>query len=130
MSRVRILLADDHSGFMNRVEELLDFAFEIVGKVKNGETLVAAALQLHPEVIVTDISMPILNGIDAALKLRQLGSRAKIIFLTVHSDRDFVLACSEAGATGYVLKSRLVNDLIPALRESLAGRMFLSQNTN
>jgi DNA-binding NarL/FixJ family response regulator len=130
MSRVRILLADDHSGFMNRVEELLDSAFEIVGKVKNGETLVAAALQLHPEVIVTDISMPILNGIDAALKLRQLGSRAKIIFLTVHSDRDFVLACSEAGGTGYVLKSRLVNDLIPALRESLAGRMFLSQNTN
>ncbi len=124
--RVRILLADDHPGFMDRVEELLDSAFDIVGKVKNGEALVAATLQLRPDVIVTDISMPILNGIDAALKLRQLGSHAQIIFLTVHCDQDFQLACIEAGATGYVLKSRLINDLIPALREILAGRLFLS----
>jgi DNA-binding NarL/FixJ family response regulator len=125
MSKIRILLADDHSGFMERVEELLDSAFDIVGKVKNGEALVAAALQLHPDVIVTDISMPILNGIEAALRLRELGSRAKIIFLKVHCDQDFRLACIEAGGTAYVLKSRLVSDLIPALHEALAHRKFV-----
>jgi DNA-binding NarL/FixJ family response regulator len=126
MSRVRILLADDHPGSMDRLEDLLDPAFDIVGKVENGEALVAAALQLHPDVIVTDISMPILNGIDAALKLRQLGSRARIIFLTVHSGRNFELACIKAGGAGYVLKPRLADDLMPALREVLEGRMFLS----
>jgi DNA-binding NarL/FixJ family response regulator len=126
MNKVRILLADDHPGFTDRVEDLLDSAFDIVDKVKNGEALVALALLLRPDIIITDISMPILNGIDAVRKLQQLGSRAKIIFLTVHSDRDFVLACIEAGGTGYVLKSRLANDLIPALREVLGGRMFPS----
>jgi DNA-binding NarL/FixJ family response regulator len=126
MSRVRILLADDNLAFRDFVEDLLDPAFDIVGKVKDGEALVAAALQLRPDVIVTDISMPVLDGIDAALKLRQLGSRAKIIFLTVHCDKDFRLACIEAGGTGFVLKPRMLSDLIPALHEALAGRKFVS----
>jgi DNA-binding NarL/FixJ family response regulator len=120
------VLADDHRGFRDFVEGLLDPTFDIVGKVKDGEALVAAALQLRPDVIVTDISMPVLNGIDAAIKLRQLGSRAKIIFVTVHCDQDFRLACIEAGGTGLVLKLRLANDLIPALHEVLAGRKFVS----
>jgi DNA-binding NarL/FixJ family response regulator len=126
MNRVRILLADDHPGSTDRLEDFLGPAFDIVGKVKDGEALVAAALQLHPDVIVTDISMPILNGIDAALKLRQLGSRAKIIFLTVHCDRNFELACIKAGGAGYVVKPRLADDLMPALHEVLAGRKFVS----
>jgi DNA-binding NarL/FixJ family response regulator len=129
MKRVRVLLADDFCGFTDHVEDLLANTYKIVGKVSNGEALVEAAMRLTPDVIVTDISMPILNGIEAVVRLRQSGSSAKIIFLTVHSDPDFELACIEAGGTGYVLKPRMAKDLIPALREILAGRTFLSAST-
>ena len=104
MIRTRILLADDNFEFLDFVERLLGSEYDIVAKVKDGEALVAAALRLGPDVIVTDISMPILSGIDAARKLRQLGSRARIVFLTVYLDQDWVVACTEAGATRFVPK--------------------------
>jgi DNA-binding NarL/FixJ family response regulator len=120
--RVRILLADDFPPFTDLVEGLLDPEFDVVGKVTNGEALVSAALDLNPDVIISDISMPILNGIEAVRKLRQVGSRAEVLFLTIHSGSDFVKACLDVGARSFVVKSRLDDDLLPALRKMLAGR--------
>ena len=99
---------------------------EVVGSVSDGQSLFDAAKDLKPDVIVTDISMPILSGIEASKQLNESGSAAKIIFLTVHSDMDFVRACLATGAVGYVLKSRIMSDLLLAIHEVLAGRIFVS----
>ena len=125
MNRVRILLADDHVEFSNVVEEFLEKEFDVVGKVGDGEALVTAALKLRPDIILTDISMPILNGIEATRKLRQVGVQARVVFLTLHSGDDFVQACLEAGASGYVLKIRLNTDPMPALHQVIQGRTFV-----
>jgi DNA-binding NarL/FixJ family response regulator len=122
---VRILLADDHPHFPEFVESLLETSFEIVGKVGDGRALLEAAVNLKPDVIVTDISMPLLNGIEAAEQLRGT-CNARIIFLTVHSDPDFVRSCLATGAFGYITKSRVALDLIPAIREALSGHLFIS----
>jgi len=126
MSKVRILIADDHPGVPEMIEGILGPTFEVIGNVDNGKTLVETAIKLNPDVIITDISMPVLNGIEAAKQLKQSGSRAKIVFLTVHSDATFVDACMDAGASGYVVKRRRDTDLLPAIREVLSGGIFLS----
>jgi DNA-binding NarL/FixJ family response regulator len=123
---VRILVADDHAGIREVVEGMLEADFEVVGTVDNGKALVEMALRLQPDIIITDISMPVLSGIEAAKQLKQLGSRAKLVFLTVHSDPDFVRACLKAGASSYVLKLRMESDLLPAVRGALGGSIFLS----
>jgi DNA-binding NarL/FixJ family response regulator len=102
--------------------------FEVVGKVGDGRALFEAALDLRPDVIVTDISMPILNGIDAVDELRRSGCSSKVIFLTIHSDPDFIRACLDMGAFGYIVKPRVASDLLPAIREALAGHCFISPN--
>ena len=126
MSRVRILVADDHAGFRELVEDMLEPSFEVIGTVGDGKALVETARRLQPDIIVADISMPILNGIEAAKQLKESGSRAKVIFLTVHSDPDFVRACLNVGASGYIVKLRMDSDLLLAVGEALAGRIFLS----
>lgn len=126
MGKVRILLADDHRQFRMIVESLLASTCEVVGSVPDGQSLFDAAQYLKPDIIVTDISMPIVSGIDASKQLSQSGCAAKVIFLTVHSDADFVQACLATGALGYVLKSRMMSDLLLAIREALAGRIFIS----
>ena len=126
MSKVRILVADDHAGVREFVEGMLEPTFEVIGMVGNGKALVETARRLQPDVIITDISMPILNGIEAAKQLKQSGSRAKVVFLTVHSDPEIVRACLNVGACGYIVKPRMDSDLLPAVREALAGRIFLS----
>jgi DNA-binding NarL/FixJ family response regulator len=131
--KARILLADDFPAFTDLVEGLLDPAFDVVGRVSDGEALVREALKLNPDVIITDISMPVLSGIDAVRKLRQVGSRAEVMFLTIHSGADFVRLCLAVGAKAYVVKSQLDNELLPALREIIAGRSYISaaaENTN
>ncbi len=105
---------------------LLEPGFEIVGEAQDGQGLVEAALKLEPYVIVTDISMPILNGIEAAKRLREAGSTSKIVFLTVILDGDFISTGLAAGALGYVVKARIGSDLEPAIREAVAGRIFIS----
>jgi len=127
MSKVRILLADDHPGVSDFVEALLESSHEIVGKVRDGKALIEAAARLKPDAIVTDISMPILNGIEAGRKLKESGCRAKLIYLTIHSDCDFVHACLQVGALGYVLKCRMDTDLLLAISEAEAGRKFISR---
>lgn len=126
LSKIRVLLADDYSPLLESVFRLLEPGFEIVGEAQDGQALVEAALKLKPDVIVTDISMRILNGIEAAKRLREAGSTSKIVFLTVISDRGFIPTCLAAGAFGYVVKSRLGSDLEPAIREAVAGRIFIS----
>ena len=98
MIRPRVLLADDHRALLEAETALLSPYFDVVGTVVDGAALVLAARRLLPDVIVTDISMPILNGIHAANKLRASGSTAKIPFLTIHGERELVEACMEAGA--------------------------------
>ncbi len=126
MNRIRILLADDHPGFPKLVESMLEPAFEIIGSVSNGRSLVDTAMELKPDVVVTDISMPILNGIEAAAQLRKSGCESKIVFLSIHSDPDFMRACLSIGALGYVIKPRMATELVHAIQEALAGRVFVS----
>jgi DNA-binding NarL/FixJ family response regulator len=126
LSRVRVLLADDHSAMLDRVGVLLSSSFEVVGAVPNGQEMISAGMRLDPDVIVADITMPGLTGIEAAQQLREAGCRAKFVFLTIHVEREFVDACVSQGALGYVLKSHMKTDLIPAIKAALTGHTFIS----
>ena len=127
MNKTRILIADDHPYFSELVESLLGPAFEVVGKVGDGQALFEAAISLKPDLILTDISMPVLSGIEAVDQLHRSGCNSKMIFVTVHSDPDFVQSCLAVGAAGYVVKARVAMDLQPAIREVLAGHLFVSR---
>jgi len=121
----RVLLADDHDEFLQRALSLLT-DFQIVGTVHNGRDLIAEVLRLEPDVIVSDITMPIMTGIEAAHELREAGSTARLVFLTVHEEPAFLHACFAEGALGYVIKSHLGTDLIPAINEALSRHRFIS----
>ncbi|MEJ2008935.1 MAG: response regulator transcription factor [Acidobacteriota bacterium] len=125
-SRLRVLLADDHQAMLERVKAVLEPEFDVVGAVDNGRALVRAAEELDPDVLVVDISMPLLNGIDAVRQIMKSGSRARVIFLTVHEDPDIVPLCLDAGAQGFVVKSRLASDLVPAIQFALINHKFVS----
>jgi DNA-binding NarL/FixJ family response regulator len=126
LNRLRILVADDHQPIQERVSELLRTSYDVVGTVGNGIDLVQQAKTLRPDLIVLDISMPGMSGIEAAHELRESGSTARVVFLTVHERVEFVHACLAEGALGYVIKSRLNVDLIPAIQEALCGHRFIS----
>ena len=123
---MNILLADDHRYLLEVIRALLEPTFSVVGCVEDGESLVEAATRLQPDVVVIDISMPKLNGIDAANRLRESGSTSKVVFLTVHADPDFVQAALRTGALAYVSKFRISTDFLVALSEALEGRIFVS----
>lgn len=125
--KIRILLADDHPHFPEMEVPLLEPNFEVIGKVGNGQALIDEAIRLKPDIIIADISMPILDGIEAVDRLRQSGSTSRVVFLSVHSDPDFVHRCLAVGALGYVVKSRIASELVPAIRQALAGNTFVSQ---
>lgn len=108
------------------MQGLLKPPFEIVASVRDGESLVQACSNLRPKIVVTDISMPILNGIDAVHRLLKSGSTTKFVFLTVHTDSDFVHACFATGAVAYVIKTKAASDLLKALYAVLEGRTFVS----
>ena len=128
MSKIRVLLADDNGQMLEHVREVLSAdGWDVVGAVANGQAALDAAASLHPDVVVLDISMPILNGIQAAKHLHLANPDTKIVFLTVENDSDTCRAALETGALGYVLKARLVTDLIPALKQALLSRRFISQ---
>jgi DNA-binding NarL/FixJ family response regulator len=123
---MRILLADDHHELSQRVASILATEFEIVGYARNGRELLEQADALEPDIVIVDVSMPILNGIDAVRQLLEQGSGARFIFLTLHEDRAFVDACFAAGAMAYVVKNRIAVDLIIAVQEVVLGRQFVS----
>jgi DNA-binding NarL/FixJ family response regulator len=122
----KLLLADDHPPLLEAASTLLKPHFNLVGIVTDGAMLVSEALRLLPDVIVTDITMPVMTGIDAVIRLRKSGSLAKVVILTVHSEEEFLKACMAGGASGYVLKSRMKMHLIPAIDAALEGRIYIS----
>jgi DNA-binding NarL/FixJ family response regulator len=128
LMKARVLLADDHPRFPEMEQHLLESEFEVAGKVGDGQALFEAAMRLKPDVIVTDISMPILNGIEAVERLRESGCESRVVFLTAHGGADFVRRCLSTGAFGYVAKSRIASELILAIREALEGNIFVSQH--
>jgi len=128
MKKARILLADDHPAMRDKVADLLGDAFQIVASVADGKAAMKAATLLSPDVVLMDISMPIMNGIEAAERLVQSRTQAKILFLTVHDYPDFLKAALATGAAGYILKSQMATDLIPAIRKALAGNRFISRS--
>ena len=126
MSRPRILLADDHTMFAQGLRSLLEDEFELVGTVADGQALVEAAHELDPDVIVVDISMPVLNGFDAVRQLKKEGTQAKIIFLTMHADASLAAEALRCGASGYVLKQSAGEELISVIGKVLAGHEYVT----
>jgi DNA-binding NarL/FixJ family response regulator len=126
----RVLLADDHAAILAQAINRLTGTFEIVGSVGNGPDLIKAVAQLDPDVVVLDITMPGMDGMEAALKLQRAGCRAKLVFLTVHDDPDYMRAALQAGGSAYVVKSRLASDLVTAIQQALEGHIFVSPSTS
>jgi DNA-binding NarL/FixJ family response regulator len=126
MNLKRVLLADDLPPLLTAVIALLGGSFDIVGIFSDGQSALNAILELKPDVAVLDISMPGKNGLEVARELKNHASMTKIVFLTVHEDSDIIAASLSAGALGYVFKALMDSDLIPAINEALAGRVFVS----
>ncbi len=126
MSKPRILIADDHRILAEGLRGLVEPEFEVVAIVANGRELIAAAKKLRPDVVVADISMPSLGGIEAAAQLRDHGIATKVVFLTQHQDVAYARHAMEAGAMGYVLKHSASAELVTAIREALRGRSYVS----
>ena len=126
MTPTRILLADDHTMFSQGLQSLLEDEFEILGPVADGQALVETARRLDPDVIVVDVSMPVLNGFDAVRQLKKEGTTAKIIFLTMHADDRLVAEAFQCGASGYVLKQSAGEELLSAIGQVLAGHKYLT----
>lgn len=127
MNKPRLLLADDHKIVLEGLRGLLESEFDLVGVAANGRELLEAARQHRPDAIVADISMPLLNGIEAARQLKEEGIPSKIIFLTMHPDVVYAARAFEAGASAYVLKHSASDELVQAIRESLRGRTYVSE---
>ncbi len=126
MPRLRVLLADDQQDVLDYVASFLDHEFEVVGAVADGRAVLHAAEELEPHIIVLDITMPTLSGLEVARELKKRTSKAKIVFLTVHEDRELVSMAFDSGALGYVIKSRLMHDLPIAIKKAHAGDSFVS----
>ena len=124
--RARVLVADDHQPLLDRVVKTLAHDFCVVATVTDGEQLVAAEAALHPDVVVVDVCMPGMSGLEAAACLRRRGSQVPVVCLTAYEDPEIIEAAWEAGALGYVTKASLAADLVPAVRAALAGRRFVS----
>jgi DNA-binding NarL/FixJ family response regulator len=125
--RTRVLLVDDNEAMLARAAAVLTPGCAVVGVVRDGAAAIEAAVALHPDVIVLDISMPDMTGLDVARRLRELRSTAAVVFLTVHDEEELILAAKAAGGIGYVTKPRLASDLVTAVREARKGRPFVSR---
>ena len=128
MSRITVLLADDNFAVLDHVRKMLqkEENLEVVGMISDGTVVVREYLRLRPDIILLDISIGEQNGIDVARQLRDLGCNAKVVFLTVHEDSDYMNAAIGAGGSAYVVKSRLNLDLLSAIRAVLCSKLFVS----
>jgi DNA-binding NarL/FixJ family response regulator len=127
MTGRRVVIADDLAPVLGAITAILKGSFDIVGTANDGTTAFESILSLEPDLALLDISMPGMSGIEVARALKKHGSKTRIVFLTVHEDPDIVATCLAAGGLGYVAKVRMDSDLIPAMNEALAGRLFVSR---
>ena len=126
VTKIRVVLADDHQAVAANVRRVILEECEVVAAAENGKQAVAAVLALDPDVLLIDISMPIMDGLQAARQLQRARCRTKVVFLTIHEDQDYVAAAFAAGGIGYVVKARLATDLVPAILEAMRGHSFVS----
>ena len=126
MKRPRVLLADDHRLLREAFARLLESGCEVAGAVADGRALLAAAVELRPDIVVLDIAMPLLNGLDAARQLRRSMPDIKMIFLTVSEDPDLAAQAFQAGASGYLLKNSAASELLQAIQEVSQGRSYVT----
>lgn len=126
MKRLRVLLGDDHPLLLKGIRGLLETHYEIVGAEENGNALVEAAVRLTPDLVILDVSMPILNGIDAAREIRKALPSVRFVFLSMHSSAIYLRRALEAGALGYVLKSGAAEELVAGIEEALRGNVYIS----
>ena len=126
MAHVRILIGDDHSLVLDGIRRLLETRYEVVGSADNGKSLISEAVRLKPDVIVLDVSMPIVNGIDAARQIRKLLPRVRLVFISMHANAIYVRKAIEAGASAYVLKSGASEELARAVDASCDGGTYFS----
>jgi DNA-binding NarL/FixJ family response regulator len=125
-NKPRVLLADDHESVLSGARALLELEFDVVGAVADGEALVRAAEELKPDVMVVDVEMPVLNGIEAARRLKSIHPEGKIVFMSIYGTPAIIQEALSTGALGYVLKVSADDDLVEAVREALQGRSFIS----
>lgn len=125
MNRIRVLLADDHPMVLEGVAKILEDEFDIVGKVEDGRALVAAAQELNPDIIVTDMTMPLLHGLEACRQLKRLVD-SKVIFLTMHADVAYAKEAFQAGASGYLLKRNAASELIDAIHTVIKCQTYVT----
>jgi DNA-binding NarL/FixJ family response regulator len=123
----RVVVADDLEPVLTVVADLLRGAFDVVAMVSDGKVALDTVLTLHPDLAVLDISMPGMSGLEVAKVLKRRTPKTKIVFLTVQEDSQIIAACLSLGASGYVVKELMDSDLIPAMNEALAGRVFVSR---
>jgi two-component system, NarL family, response regulator DegU len=123
---ISVLLADDNRAMLTDLRDELSKEFSIAGAVDNGEEAIREVSRLDPDILVLDITMPGMNGIQVACHLRDAHARTRVLFLTIHEQSEYISAAFSAGACGYVSKRRLANDLATAIREVFAGQTFLS----
>lgn len=126
MSLPRLLLADDHRIVVEGLRSILSPEFDLVGIVEDGRQLVEVARRLDPDIIIADVSMPHLNGLDAVQQLKKEGSRARVVFLTMHKDTTYAARAMEIGAMGFVLKHCASSELLEAIRTVLSGQVYLT----
>jgi DNA-binding NarL/FixJ family response regulator len=128
LNRPRLVVADDHTLILHGMRRLLESEFDIVGSVQDGRALLRMVQEKQPDLVLLDISMPLLNGIDAARQISRMRPNTKIVFLTMHDDPDYVREAFRAGASGYLLKSSAEEELAPAIRLVLRGRSYVAQH--
>ncbi len=126
MERPRLVLADDHQLLVDGVRKILDPEFDLVEAVGDGRAAIEAFERLHPDLILMDVGLPLLNGIEAARQLKQIDPSARILFVTMQKDRTYVEEAFRAGASGYVLKQAAARELVEAIRTVLKGRYYVS----
>jgi DNA-binding NarL/FixJ family response regulator len=126
VATITVFLADDNGAMLTDLRDELSKEFEIAGTAENGQEAIHGVLHLDPDVLVLDITMPILNGLQVATRLHDIHPRTKILFLTIHEQPEYISAAFSAGASGYVTKRRLASDLALAIREIFGGGTFLS----
>lgn len=126
MPKPRVLLADDHRLVLEGFRRILEGQYQLVGAVEDGRALLDIAKKLRPDIVILDLSMPLLNGIDATTRLKKICPDTKIIIVTMHADTDYVRSAFEAGASAYVLKRSAVDELEQAIQAVLVGRSYIT----